>query len=435
MTRSFLNKNITKLVIFLWVVFFCFQLPGEPENPDGITITEKSTLSNLSTYALLNNPGLKAAFNQWKVMLEMVSQVSALPNPQLTFAYFIQEVETRVGPQKNKVGFMQMFPWFGTLKLKGRVALEAANSQRQKVEQIKLSLLFRLKKSYYEYCFVFQNISILGKNIKLLEYLENVVKAKYKAGIAGYVDLLKIQIEKDKLLDLLRSAREMIAPQQSKLNALLNRDLTAPLPLPSYHQISSLSVSISQLRGLLKENNPELKSLEFDRKKANSQIKLAKKGYFPDFSLGLDYIITDKSSMTGIEDSGKDPIVAMIQLRLPLWFSKNKARVNQAKLHLNRVLNQKKDKENLLLAKLELVLYKLFDEGKKIKLYHDILLPRASQAVEVVLSAYKTGNTDILNFIDSLRTQLDLELKYEHYQSVYAQRKAELEKLVGKVLF
>ena len=98
-------------------------------------------------------------------------------------------------------------------------------------------------------------------------------------------------------------------------------------------------------------------------------------------------------------------------------------------------MNQEKEKENALLAKLELVFYNFRNEEKKIKLYHNNLLPQARQAVEVVLSAYKTGNTDILNFIDSQRTYLDLELKYEHYLSVYAQRQAELEMLVGKVLF
>jgi outer membrane protein TolC len=265
--------------------------------------------------------------------------------------------------------------------------------------------------------------------------MESVVEAKYKAGTAGYVDLIKIQIEKDKLLDRLRSAREMIAPLKIKLNALLNRDPGGPLPLPRYQQISSASYIKNQLIKWLKESNPELKSLDFNRKKASIQIKLARKGYFPDFSVGLDYIMTDEAIMTGVEESGKDPIVAMVQLSIPLWFSKNRARVNQAKFNLENVLNQKKEKENSLLANLEMVYYKFRDKEKKIKLYRENLLPQARQAIEVVLAAYKTGSTDILNFMDSQQTLLDLELKHEYTLSAYARSQAELEMLVGRVLF
>ena len=435
MRRSFLIKNITKAVIFLWVISFCFLLQGKPIRPDGIFINEKSSLSDLSSYALLHNPGLKAAFDQWKALLENVTRARSLPNPKLTFAYFIQEVETRVGPQKNKVGIMQMFPWFGTLKLKGKAALEAANSHRQKVEQMKFNLLFKLKKTYYQYYYIFQNISILEKNVKLLEYLEKVVETKYKAGSTGYVDLIKIQIEKDKLLDQIRSAREQIVPLQNKLNSLLNRDPNASLPPPQSPRLTSYSFSKNQLREWLKKNNPELKSLNFIRKEAKAKIKLARKGYFPNFALGLNYIFVDEARMTGVEDSGKDPIVAMVQFSLPIWFSKNRARVNQAKWQLKKVVNQKKDLENNLLARLGMVFFRLQDGEKKIKLYGNNLLPQARQAVEVIQSAYKTGNADILNFIDSQRTLLDFELKHEYFISTHAQRKAELEMLVGKTLF
>ncbi len=65
-----------------------------------------------------NNPGLKARFNEYLAALEVAPQVKSLPDPQLAFGYFIQPVETRVGPQQFKISVSQMFPWFGTLKAK-----------------------------------------------------------------------------------------------------------------------------------------------------------------------------------------------------------------------------------------------------------------------------------------------------------------------------
>lgn len=45
-----------------------------------------------------------------------VPQVRALPDPRLSFGFFINEVETRVGPQRAKIGLQQTFPWIGKLQ-------------------------------------------------------------------------------------------------------------------------------------------------------------------------------------------------------------------------------------------------------------------------------------------------------------------------------
>jgi len=43
----------------------------------------------------------------------------------------------------------------------------------------------------------------------------------------------------------------------------------------------------------LKENNPELKSIDFTAAKEKAAINLAKKDYFPDLTLGVEYINTN----------------------------------------------------------------------------------------------------------------------------------------------
>ena len=63
-------------------------------------LDENASLQDYLAYASMNNAGLRAAFNRWKAAIEKVAQVSSLPDPMLTYGYFIQEVETRAGPQE-----------------------------------------------------------------------------------------------------------------------------------------------------------------------------------------------------------------------------------------------------------------------------------------------------------------------------------------------
>ncbi len=438
MKRISLIQNATKLVTLMFFLFLCaFPLVSQSHGSmEKVEITENSTLHDLLAAAALNNPGLMAAFERWQAALARVPQVKALPNPQISFAYFIREIETRVGPQQQKVGIMQMFPWFGKLKLKGNAAAEAANAEKQKYENLKLNLFYRVKEAYFDYYYITRRIAILKENVQLLEHLESVIEAKYRTGTALYANLVRIQVERDKLADRLKSAVDVLEPVKARLNTALNRSLDAALPVPKEIPVEaeSLKLSRDRLVELLRKNNPGLKSIDFMAAKEQINIKLAKKNYYPDFSIGVDYMITGDARMPGVSDSGKDPVAAMLSLRLPIWFKKNKAGVKEANNRYRAVVNQKKEVENNLLARLEMVFFKYRDAVRKMALYRETLIPRAQQALEVTRSAFEAGKANFTDFIDSQRMLLAFRLEYEEAVTRRVQRLAELEMLIGKEL-
>jgi outer membrane protein TolC len=52
--------------------------------------------------ALEAQPGLKEAEARYRAALERVPQVTALPDPTLTFTQMLRSVETRVGPKRRR---------------------------------------------------------------------------------------------------------------------------------------------------------------------------------------------------------------------------------------------------------------------------------------------------------------------------------------------
>jgi outer membrane protein TolC len=436
MRKNFLNINAAKLVALMFVLMVsAFPLISrEQQKLEKVEITENSTLQDLLAAAALNNRGLRAAFEQWQAALQQVPQMRALPDPQLNFSYFIREIETRVGPQQAKVGIMQMFPWFGKLKLKGNAAAEAANAQKQQYENIKRTLFYEVKTTYYDYYYAVRTVEVLKKNVALLENLESVIQVKYRTGSVSYASLVKIQVERDKLQDRLKSALDNLEPVKARLNAALNRPTHAPLPVPKEIAMEDEPVELSRERLVerLRANNPVLKAIDAMAAKSKIGINLAKKNYYPDFSLGVDYMPTGGARMPGIPDSSKDPLAAMVSIRLPLWFKKNKAGVKEANALYRAALYQREEAENNLLARLEMVLFKYRDAERKVKLYRESLLPRAEQALEVTRSAFEVGKADFLDFIDSQRMLLMFELEYEEAGTLRAQRLAELQMIAGK---
>jgi outer membrane protein TolC len=429
--------------VFIQIFFFAFTIgfvlnPGsgfiQASEQRAKELNHNSTLNDYLEYAALNNPGLKAAFNRWQAALEKIPQMRSLPDPKLNFGYFIREVETRVGPQQGKVGIMQVFPWFGKLKLKGNAAAEMANAQRQIYQKAKLNLFYRVKGAYYEYYYITKALSVIEGNIQLLEYLEGAVRSKYSTGMESHATLIKVQVELEKLQDWYRTMKDMVRPVTAKLNAALNRSPRAPLPAPQSIIKKDFSMDYTNLVTLLKEKNPDLMALDSMAIKEKIGVKLAKKNYYPNFSLGLDYMFTGQATMPGVSESGKDPLVAMLSINLPIKYKKYKASVREAKARQDSVRMQKEEKTNNLISHLEMIFYKVNDSMRKISLYKDSLIPKAKQAFEVTQSAFEAGKVDFLNLIDSQRILLGFELAYERSLTNYNQRIAELEMLVGQNL-
>ena len=92
-------------------------------------VQAQQQLTDYLKIAADNNPGLKSKFSDYMAAMQRVPQVSALPDPTLTFGYFVLTPETRVGPQNWNVSIAQQFPWFGLLKTQGDVATQFAKAK------------------------------------------------------------------------------------------------------------------------------------------------------------------------------------------------------------------------------------------------------------------------------------------------------------------
>jgi len=397
-----------------------------------LELQEKSELSDYLAYAALNNPGLEAAFNQWKAALERVPQVKALPDPRFTYRYFIEKVETRVGAQRQAFELAQTFPWFGKLKLRGYAAFEASEAKRQRYKAKKLKLFREVKDAYYEYYYLWRATTIIGENVRLIQTIEKVLRTRYKAAAAAHAEVIRAQVELGKLDDHFRALKDLREPVIARLNAALNRNPNAPLPWPKAIENVDVSVTDEELLAWLKHTNPEILALDSEAARWEQEIKLAKKNYFPDVTLGVGYI--DTANSTGGRrpiDDGKDPIIAMVSVNIPIWWDKLSAGVREARQRRLAAVHRKLDATNTLSATLKLAAYGFRDANRKIDLYRDTLLPLGRKSLGATDASFRAGKASFTDLIDAQRILLNFELAYERALANKARRLAELESLTA----
>jgi cobalt-zinc-cadmium efflux system outer membrane protein len=396
-------------------------LPAEP------------SLDDYLRYATLHNPGLKAAFERWRAAVERVPQVTALPEPRLTYAYYIEQVETRVGPQRHRIGLMQAFPWFGTLKLRGDAALADARAAAQQLEAARLGLAYRVSDAYCELYYLARAIAITRENTELLKYLESVARSRYRVARGQYADVIRAQVELGKLQDELATLTDLRQPLAARLNAALNRQPQAPVPWPQAVPEQTLDAETPQVLAWMRQASPQLKSLEHEAASHGAAIELARKSRYPDFTIGLSTIETGSARMP-TSDSGKDPVIAELSLTLPIWARKYEAAEREARARLESVRHTLADRRNTLAAQVQLALYKLRDAGRRVALYRESLVPRADQALKATQTAYTAGKAALIDQIDAERVLLAFRLALARARVDRAQRLAELDMLVGRPL-
>lgn len=410
-------------------------LPGdlglsEDEKP----LPDHPTLQDYLTYAALHNPGLKAAFEAWKAALWKIPQVRSLPDPRFTYAYFVERVETRVGPQRQKFALAQTFPWLSKLELRGDVAAREAEAKKALYEAAKWKLFERVKKAYFEYAYLRQAVAVTEENIRLLKHLERVLQTRYAGSLTPYGSLVRLQTELGRLEDRLKTLEDLRGPIARELNAALNRPEDGNLPWPDPVRLDPVAFTDTEARGWLLEANPELQALSrlVDKEKAGEA--LARKNYYPDVTVGVETVDTGEALNPSTPDSGKNPVAVSLSLNLPVWWDKYDAGVREARLRWQAAGKNLEEKRNDLAAQLAMVLYRLRDAERRMDLYKNGLIPKAQQALQVSLQDFEAGLGGYLDVIDAQRMLLEFELAYERAEADKAQRLAEVERLVGRFL-
>ena len=386
---------------------------------------------DLERLALQHNPDLKVTFHQWQSALLAVSSARSLPDPTLTYTEFLEEVQTRVGSQRRKVSLMQMFPWFGTLKVRGDAALAKAEVLAKQLEDQRLGVLERVRLSLYDLILLERKVEIHQSHLKILQDLENSRKGGLAAGRGHLSSVLKLQVEIEALRDQILTLEAMRTPFRQKLERATGVDLTGHLP-STWPPMESLP-SIEECESLYRQH-PQWQANQKALDVAHDQVTLAQKKGRPNLGVGFSWIDTGPALMPNTVGSGDDPLTVTLSLSIPLW----RGKVND---DIQRAVQTKMATESSSEVLLQEFRYRVReqrfqweDSERKIKLYRDQLLPKARDAYESARKGHESNVVSFQSVLDAERMLLRFDLELETAWRDQASAQAQLQRLIGSSL-
>lgn len=400
-------------------------LPPTPAPvPAAETSRVLSATASLADYvkcAQANNPGLKASFHRWQAAMEKVDSEQSLENPSLTYEYYLRQLDTR-----QSLSLAQAFPWFGKRKLKAGIASAEAAAAEQDFEAARLKLVYQVKEAWYDYYFLSRSTATTEKTLRLVEDLEKSVQARYESGAAPFSDLVKVQLERDKIKNDLAGLRDEQGVRSIRLSSLLSLRTTAPLPWPAAFTQTASSVSEEQAFKTLEANSPELKALSARLSAEEQAVALAGKNGLPDFMLGVSGM-----QMAGKDGGSEVDASLMLGLSLPLWRGRYAAERREAQARKDAAAQERAGRKDELHADLKTALLAFRQADRRVKLFSESLVPKAAQALETARQDYSTGKADFMALLDAQRTSLEFELLRDRAGIDREIALAEIERLTG----
>lgn len=432
--------------------------------------TQSDSLFKYLEIAAKNNPTVLQRFDEYRAALQKVPQVGSLPDPQLSVGVFLQPMELMAGYQDANITLMQMFPWFGVLKLAKDEMSLMAKAKFETFRDAKLQVYYDVQRTWFELHKVKQNIKVSEKNIEILRTIERLAIVKYKSvptgnrtsvnnntstmatnnnansgssGMSnmggnsgnnsgtvtnqasspmsgnsmgsistgsGLSDVYRIQIEIGELQNNIQLLKNQWSSISARFNSYLNRPHHAVVTIGDTLIADDFSQALLTLSDSSLMNNPMLGMLQYEQQSLEARKKMVNKMGFPMIGLGVNYMLISKSGMSTSPMNGNDMIMPMVTATLPIYRKKYRAMNDEAELLKSATGQNYQATANALQSEYYQATQLYMDANRRRVLYAD-QFQLASKSLNIMLKSYAASGSDLTDILRVQQQTLDYEYK------------------------
>lgn len=394
------------------------RLPQLPAN---------ASLDQMVSYALLANADLEERYWEWQSAIEQIPQ-DASQTATVNLAAGATITRGHTDRQSETVALsndpMTDIKWPTKLDVAGKLALENARAAGRRFHKAQFELRAKVLDAYYDYALNAELIRLEERNLQVLRTMLSVTQSRNRAGSAGQQDVLRAANEVDLSANDLANMQSKLPAELAAINAILSRPPDAAIAVPqTLPQGNPIQYSDDALLALAARQNPELQALADELKGRQDAIELAKLQYIPDFNLSAG------TDLMGISQS------ILGQVTLPIFRHEAlDAAIAQAQANWRADQAMRRQTANDLNQQVVTDIATLRDADRQLDLLSHTIDPRSQRAVEVMRTAYESGQATGLDLLDSQRSLISIEQLIANLRVIRAERLADLESITASVL-
>ncbi len=414
----------------IFTATFLFVMAMQARGQAGV-VAAATPLSQLLTEANANNSQISAADHDWQAAQYVPGQVTALPDPTLTYQQLSVGSPKPFAGYTNSdfayigIGASQELPYPGKLHLRGEVARRDANVKQAQLGATRTTVADAVKADYIQLAYLQKTLGILQENRSVLDQLIQAATAHYRVGQGMQEDVLQAQVERTKMVREITMHHEQMGQVEANLKGLLHRDQASPdIVTEDLVETPSLPASAALLQ-MVRGHNPQVQVDATSVSKQDAALASAKREGKPDFELAYMYQNTDRKY--------RDYYMFTLNVRLP-----RRGRVRAEVAGNAEMLARSKDALDAdlqqQLAEVRRQYVTASSDSELLNEYREGLIPQSDAAYRSTLNAYAADRDQFTHVLLYFLNVLTLKLEYAEVLAERETALAHLETLTGATL-
>jgi len=360
------------------------------------------------------NPTVKAAWSRWQAAKAMTPQAGGgYPDPMI--GVDVERDNTSMDDYMDLEYMLeQEIPWPGRLGIDREVAKLEAEAVGFEYLEIRRKTKAKIISATWSLWKVRKSQETLRENLHLTEQLESITRAGLEAGMSPQTDLLRVQVEKDKLENEIRTMEQEERSMLAMLNGLLNESPDTDRSTEDMPGLPELSGSVEKLQDDARMYCCILMAAvwrEFAKDRARDSARLESR---PNLSVRVE--------ARQFEESGSiDEIDTGIFMNIPwLWGGKYKGRRAEAEADRNMANAMLEEEVAMTLAEIQEIYSEAESRLRTMKLYEDTIVPRTRDLANSSRESYQSGKMSAMELLDAQRMVQDALMTWYAETAAYA---------------
>ena len=324
------------------------------------------------------------------------------------------------------VSLQQTFPSRQKRDQRARLAEDDAGVSANDLETLRQEVVAEVRKLCSDLMRNADEMRLLERQSSLLKEALAAALAEYTTGNAPQADVLRAQMTLTRLSEQLIELEEERDNACAQLNALMGRPSGEAIEIAGSYVVPATLPVIEELERAAIEHRPELAALRAQIKKSRDEGKLTRLAMKPDFTAGLGYMLMPSGSVA------RNAYMAEVSMNLP-WLNRERheGEAKQADAATDVSQSELDARASTVFLEVRQAQIEVLAAEKRVKLYHDTLLPEAESSFKASTAAYQNNRAEFMSLIDAQNLLLDIQTAYYKASAATDAGIAQLERAIG----
>ncbi len=376
--------------------------------------SQKLALPQVVEFSLQNNGDLKSFREEKGIREAGKTRAGLLPNPTLELEGGTGALTGSSAENSLSLGVSQEFFLAGKRGKRLAIAERELDMYRWQLADRERVLRDEVKSSFYDVILAEQRLTLADRSIALNRQLLDVTKERLAAGDIPELEMNLAKVELARSEGARIDIEKALNRNQAKLWTLMGLPIgESPVTNGTFEAEISMVKSLIELKQLAHGKRPDLKSLEAEKSRGESDIILAQAEGVPNITAGLAL----KRDTTAIEIGGvegKDTAyIIALKLSMPIpLFDKNQAGVQEAQAKWNNSESRLTAATRNAEREVETAYASLLNADKVLSLYRTNIIPQLEENLKLTQEAYRLGEVGILAVIQEQKKFFEVSEGY-----------------------